>query len=71
VHFTEFLAESLNIQISYWYAPVDGGAYQDHCERVNFRIMEELDRLGVEFAFPSKTPFVKNQVKRGGSSFAA
>jgi small-conductance mechanosensitive channel len=49
VHFTEFLAESLNIQIVYWYAPVDMRAYQDHCERVNYRIMEELDRLGVEF----------------------
>jgi small-conductance mechanosensitive channel len=71
VHFTEFLAESLNIQIVYWYAPVDMRAYQDHCERVNYRIMEELDRLGVEFAFPSKTAYVKKPSKLGGASFAA
>jgi hypothetical protein len=38
---------------------------------VNYRIMEEFDRLGVEFAFPSKTAYVKNQNKRSGSSFAA
>jgi len=71
VHFTDFLAESLNIQVTYWYAPVDGWAYLDHCERVNFRIMEELDRLGVDFAFPSKTPYVSKPSRLGGSSFAA
>ncbi len=71
VHFTDYLAESLNIQIIYWYAPVDSWAYQEHCERVNYRIMEGLDRLGVEFAFPSKTAYVKNQNKRPGTSFAA
>jgi potassium efflux system protein len=71
VYFTDYNAESLNIQIVYWYAPVDSWAFMEHCERVNFRIMEEFDRLGIEFAFPSKTVYVKNQNKRGTSSFAA
>jgi small-conductance mechanosensitive channel len=71
VHFTDFSTESLTIQVTYWYAPVDSGAYQEHCERVNFRIMEEFDRLGVEFAFPSKTAFVKNAPKRGIGHMAA
>jgi small-conductance mechanosensitive channel len=71
VHFTEFNVESLNIQITYWYAPVDQWAYMEHSERVNYRIMEEFDRLGIEFAFPSKTAYVKNQNKRSAGSIAA
>lgn len=71
VYFTDYNTESLNIQVTYWYAPVDSWAFMEHCERVNFRIMEEFDRLGIEFAFPSKTVYVKNQNKRGTSSFAA
>jgi MscS family membrane protein len=71
VFFTDFNTESLNIQVTYWYAPVDSWSYAEHCERVNLRIMEEFDRLGVEFAFPSKTAFVKKPNKISGSSFAA
>jgi small-conductance mechanosensitive channel len=71
VYFTDFNTESLNIQVTYWFAPVDARAYLEHCERVNLRIMEEFDRLGVEFAFPSKTAYVKNQPKRGATPFAA
>jgi potassium-dependent mechanosensitive channel len=76
VHFTDFAAESLNIQISYWYAPVESTAFAAHTERVNLRIMEEFDRLGIEFAFPSKTPYVQktkrdNGHARGKDSYAA
>jgi len=71
VYFTDFNTENLNIQVTYWYAPVDSWTYAEHCERVNFRIMEEFDRLGVEFAFPSKTAFVKNPIKRGLAPHAA
>lgn len=74
VNFSEFAAESLNIQVTYWYAPVDAKGFADHSERVNFRIMEEFDRLGIEFAFPSKTPFVTNPNRgraRKGDSYAA
>ncbi len=74
VNFSEFAAESLNVQVTYWYAPVDSKGFADHSERVNFRIMEEFDRLGIEFAFPSKTAFVTNQNRgrgRKGDSYAA
>jgi potassium efflux system protein len=77
VFFSEFAAESLNIQVVYWYAPVDWWAYMEHSEKVNFRIMEEFERLGIEFAFPSKTTYVKNAKKlppavgREPGSFAA
>jgi small-conductance mechanosensitive channel len=59
VFFNDFNAESLNILVIYWYAPSDWWAYLEHCERVNFRIMEEFARLGVEFAFPSRTVYLK------------
>ncbi len=74
VHFSDFAAESLNIKIDYWYAPADSSAFNEHSERVNFRIMEEFDRLGIDFAFPSKTNYVKkpNQGRsRGSDSYAA
>lgn len=74
VNFSEFAAESLNVQVTYWFAPVDSKEFAEHTERVNFRIMEEFDRLGIEFAFPSKTPFVSNPIRgrgRKGDSFAA
>ncbi|HEX4413187.1 MAG TPA: mechanosensitive ion channel family protein, partial [Lacipirellulaceae bacterium] len=75
VHFSDFAAESLNIQVTYLYAPVNSAAFAEHGERVNFRIMEEFDRLGIDFAFPSKTAYVPKQNRRGrgrsGDSVAA
>ncbi len=74
VHFSDFAAESLNVQVAYWFAPVNSSAFAEHSERVNFRIMEEFDRLGIEFAFPSKTAYVPRQNGRGrgrGDAFAA
>ena len=75
VFFSEFASESLTIQVVYWYAPADWWSYMEHSERVNFRIMEEFARLGIDFAFPSKTSFVKNSKKpptgREPGSFAA
>ena len=64
VHFNDFNAESLNIQVLYWYAPPDWWDYMEHCERVNFRIMEEFERLGVDFAFPSRTLYLAGDPQR-------
>jgi potassium-dependent mechanosensitive channel len=61
VFFNDYNAESLNILVLYWYAPTDWWAYVEHSERINYRIMEEFERLGVEFAFPSRTLYVKHQ----------
>jgi small-conductance mechanosensitive channel len=71
VFFTDFNTESLTVQVTYWYAPADSFAYLEHCERVNYRIMEEFDRLGVEFAFPSKTAYVNRAKPQSKGSFAA
>jgi small-conductance mechanosensitive channel len=61
VYFNDYNPESLNIQVTYWYAPVEWWDYMEHCERVNYRIMEEFERLGVQFAFPSRTVYVVNK----------
>jgi potassium-dependent mechanosensitive channel len=71
VHFSDFATESLNIQVAYCYAPVDPAAFAEHSQRVNFRIMEEFDRLGIDFAFPSKTAYVKRTGRTRGDSYAA
>jgi MscS family membrane protein len=71
VFFTDFNTESLTVQITYWYAPADSFAYLEHSERVNYRIMEEFDRLGVEFAFPSKTAYVNRSKPQSKGSYAA
>jgi small-conductance mechanosensitive channel len=64
VHFSDMTAQHLNIQVVYWYAPTDWWGYMDHTERVNYRIMEELERLGIELASPSKTLLVVSDNKR-------
>jgi small-conductance mechanosensitive channel len=64
VHFNDMTAQHLNIQVVYWYAPTDWWGYMAHTERVNYRIMEELERLGIELASPSKTFLVVNETKR-------
>jgi MscS family membrane protein len=56
VYFNDFKADSLNIRLMYWYAPPDDWwGFQEHGQRVNLRILEEFNRAGIEFAFPTQT----------------
>jgi MscS family membrane protein len=64
VFFNDYNSESLNILVLYWYAPPEWWEYMEHCERVNFRIMEEFERLGVEFAFPTQTMYLAGDPRR-------
>ncbi|HEY4232765.1 MAG TPA: mechanosensitive ion channel family protein, partial [Lacipirellulaceae bacterium] len=58
VHFHEYNPDSLGIQIVYWYGPPNHWDYMAHAERINLRIFEEFERLGVSFASPSKTVYI-------------
>jgi len=60
VFFQDFAADSLTIQVVYWYAPADHWEYMEHAQRVNLRIFEEFERLGISFAFPSRTVYLAN-----------
>jgi potassium-dependent mechanosensitive channel len=64
VFFNDFNADSLNLQLSYHFAPPDQGAFNEHAQKVNFRIFEEFERLGVSFAFPSRTVYLANDTVR-------
>jgi len=55
VYFSEFNPDSLNIVVIYWYVPPVYWDYMDHGQRVNLRIMDEFEREGIEFAFPTQT----------------
>ncbi len=64
VHFDDFNSDSLNINVIYCYAPPAWWDYLDHAQRVNLRIMEEFEKSGIEFAFPSQTLFLAGDPKR-------
>jgi MscS family membrane protein len=64
VFFNDYNAESLNIQVVYWFAPPEYWDYMEHCQKVNLRIYEEFERLGVDFAFPSRTLYLAGDAKR-------
>jgi MscS family membrane protein len=64
VFFSDFFADSLNIQVVYWFAPADHWQYMAHSEAVNLRIIEEFERLGISFAFPSRTVYLANDAAR-------
>jgi small-conductance mechanosensitive channel len=72
VFFNDFNTESLNLQIAYHFAPPDQGAFNEHAQKVNFRIFEEFERLGVSFAFSRRTVyFAGNDSLRNSARLAA
>jgi small-conductance mechanosensitive channel len=64
VFFNEFKADSLNILVVYWYAPPAYWDYLEHAHRLNLRILEEFEKAGIEFAFPTQTLYLANDPKR-------
>ena len=64
VFFNEFNPDSLNIRVIYWYAPPDYWAFMEHAQRLNLRIMEEFEKAGIEFAFPSRTLYLAGDRRR-------
>ncbi len=59
VYFSDFNDSSLNIYMSYWVKPPDYWLYQQINERVNFEIMKQFEAEHIDFAFPSRTIYVK------------
>jgi len=63
VYFSDFNDCSLNIYMSYWVQPADYWGYQEVNEKVNFAIMKGFEAEDIEFAFPSRTLYMKNADK--------
>ncbi|NUQ62041.1 MAG: mechanosensitive ion channel family protein [Pirellulales bacterium] len=64
VHFNEFNAESLNIQVVYWHSPPVYWDYLEHAQRLNLRIFEAFEKAGIEFASPGRKPSPAGDSKR-------
>lgn len=58
-HFSEFGDFSLNIEIVYYVLSGDYNKYMDTQQEINFRIMKEFEKQGIEFAYPTQTLFVE------------
>jgi MscS family membrane protein len=52
VRFEDFQAGDFRVTVTYWYAPATDPDYAAHAERVNLRIVEELEKAGVQLAQP-------------------
>jgi MscS family membrane protein len=55
VYFSGLNNDSLNILFLYWFHPPDYWQYMEFTEKVNFRIIEEFNTAGIDFAFPTQT----------------
>jgi MscS family membrane protein len=58
VYFNEFNRASLNILVLYWYHPPDYWGFLAYNERVNKQIMQDFEKEGIKFAFPTTTTYL-------------
>ena len=63
-YFSDYNADSLNIIVLYWFFPPSYWDYMEHAERFNLRLMEEYEKEGIEFAFPTQTLYLAGDPKR-------
>ncbi|MDR0455020.1 MAG: mechanosensitive ion channel family protein [Deferribacteraceae bacterium] len=58
-HLSEFGDSGLIYEIVYFVLNKDYNVYMDRLQIVNFRIIDEFARLGVDFAFPSQSIYIE------------
>ncbi|MFA7369415.1 MAG: mechanosensitive ion channel family protein, partial [Kiritimatiellales bacterium] len=57
VHFNEFNAASLNIQVIYWFVPAsDYWAFMEFDQSFNLALLRRFNEEGIELAFPGRMP---------------
>jgi small-conductance mechanosensitive channel len=59
-HFKEFGDFSLNFEIVYFVLSGDYSVYMDCQQKINFSILEILEKEGIKIAFPTQTVYVEN-----------
>jgi MscS family membrane protein len=59
VQFTDYGASSLDVFLYYFSKSTVWKEYLDTRERVNLKIMDKVEELGLEFAFPTQTLHLK------------
>lgn len=61
VHFNEMRADTLNLQMIYWYKdPTDWWGFQALGQKINCEILRRFNEEGIELAFPTRTLYIKN-----------
>lgn len=59
-HFYEFGDSSLNYEVVYFVLSNNYSLFMDRVQQVNFKIIDEFARMGIEFAFPSQSIYLAN-----------
>ncbi len=59
-HLLKFGDSSLDYEVVYIVKEPGFNAYMDEQQRINLALMRELEQIGVEFAFPTRTVYVMN-----------
>lgn len=57
-HFAEYAASSLLFQVVYYVKDSEYKVYMDIQEEINFRLKEEIEKIGLSFAFPTQTVYL-------------
>lgn len=60
-HFASYGDSSLDFEVVYYVLSADYNIYMDIHQTINLRIFEEFQKMGVEFAYPTRTLFLMNQ----------
>ena len=61
VHFQSFGDFSLIYEVVYYVLAPDYNTYMDKQEYINLTLMEEFEKNGIEFAYPTQTLYVKKE----------
>lgn len=59
VHFKSFGDSSLDFEVVYYVQSKEYGKYMDIQQDINFALMEQFEKEGIEFAYPTQTLYVK------------
>lgn len=62
-HFAAFGPFSLDLEFVYFVLSNDYRQYMNIQQDVNFRVLREFEKLGIEFAYPTQTLFVNKEEK--------
>jgi MscS family membrane protein len=60
VYFTDFGPSSININVTYWFCPVEWEEFLVFNHDFNMELLSRFNAEGIEFAFPSQTLYLKN-----------
>ncbi|MEJ0088334.1 MAG: mechanosensitive ion channel family protein [Limisphaerales bacterium] len=63
VSFNQFADSALNIQVVHWWKNPDGRQQLAGMQELNLKVKERFDAEGISFAFPSRTVYLKQDLK--------